>query len=543
MSPDPARPTAGPTAATYAPPARPKIVPDSPEPELAATGYAQVLVVLEPDTLTASAAAATTSSTSRRGRRGGAASHESTAAAAAAPSASGLPADLEQCFVTPPTAQDAALAEARVHSAARRLRRSLAAGASTEEAVERVAATVSAEVPKVRVYENLGVVLGTIDPSGLEGLRTDPRVREVHSAPQISLIRPTRVAASKKTSGVTYGIDLLGVPALWRAKFTGKGILVGHLDTGVDASHPALKKAVAAFAEFDFLGKEVPNAKARDSGQHGTHTAGTIAARKVGTTSFGVAPDAKLASAIVIEGGNVIARILAGMNWAVGQGVRILSMSLGLRGYTPAFLTLTRILRARNVLPVFAVGNEGPGTSRSPGNYAEALSIGACDSGSMVADFSGSQTFTRPNDPGVPDIVGPGVDVLSCIPAGKYAEMSGTSMATPHIAGLAALLMQASPNATIDDIEKAILGSAVLPAGMPAARGNHGLPSGPRAYQLLTGTALSEEEGSTKKRVAAGGRSARKTSGKRSRKRGSSKRRGTKRSTTRSRAATKRRKR
>ena len=141
---------------------------------------------------------------------------------------------------------------------------------------------------------------------------------------------------------------------------------------------------------------------------HG-HTAGTIAARAVGTTRFGVAPEAGLASAMVIEGGNVIARILAGMDWTVGQGVQILSMSLGLRGYTPAF-----------------------------------LSVGACDARDSVADFSGSQLFARTDNPIVPDLVAPRVDVLSCVPGGRCAAMSGSSMATPHIAGLAALLMHAS---------------------------------------------------------------------------------------------------
>src|SRR5262249_21353312 len=144
-------------------------------------------------------------------------------------------------------------------------------------------------------------------------------------------------------------------------------------------SHPALKDAIQHFEEFDLMGDPVAGATPHDSDEHGTHTAGTIAGRKVASTAFGVAPEAMLASAIVIEGGNVIARLLAGMDWAVGLGVRVLSMALGLRGYHPDFLPVTRILRAKGIQPVFAVGNEGPGTSRSPGNYAEALSVGAGD--------------------------------------------------------------------------------------------------------------------------------------------------------------------
>ncbi len=139
-----------------------------------------------------------------------------------------------------------------------------------------------------------------------------------------------------------------------------------------------------------------------------------------------------------------------------GGGVRVLSMSLGLRGFNASFLALTQILRARNILPVFAVGNEGPGTSRSPGNYPEALSVGACDDHDNIAGFSSSQTFTRSKDPLVPDLVGPGVDILSCLPGNQFGLLSGTSMATPHIAGLAALLIQAKPAVKVSKLEAAI---------------------------------------------------------------------------------------
>ena len=134
---------------------------------------------------------------------------------------------------------------------------------------------------------------------------------------------------------------------------------------------------------------------------------------------------------------------------------------------------------------MFAVGNEGPGTSRSPGNYDDVLSVGAIDKNLLVADFSSSQKFTRPKNPLVPQLVAPGVGVISAKPGGGYQEMDGTSMATPHIAGLAALLMSAKPTKTADEVEKAIYASCQMQPGMLQSRANRGVPNAIRALDLL----------------------------------------------------------
>ena len=340
--------------------------------------------------------------------------------------------------------------------------------------------------PKVRFYPHLGAMLGTVDRDGLAALRRDRQVEEVVGAPPLRLIRPRRVAAAKRPKAYEWGLRALGVPSLHGAGLTGKGVLVGHLDTGADGGHPALRGAIRHFAEFDDLGRERrPAPRPHDTDAHGTHTAATIAGRKVRGTLVGVAPGARLASAVVIEGGDVVARVLGGMDWAIGRGVRVVSMSLGFPGYWPDFLALTRLLRLRGVLPVFAVGNEGPGTSRSPGNYAEALSVGACARDRTVPRFSSSQRFRRGADAVVPDLVAPGVGVVSARPGGGWQAMDGTSMATPHIAGLAALLMEAAPKKSTDEIERALFESCKLPPRMSADRAHRGLPSGPRALRLL----------------------------------------------------------
>ncbi len=342
-------------------------------------------------------------------------------------------------------------------------------------------------LPAVRYYPNLGIMLGTVDSQGLSALRTQKDVvADISGAPPISLIRPTQARTAKLTQKIAWGIAALEVPAMWEQGYTGKGVLVGHLDTGVDGSHPALKDAIADFAEFDGMGREVkPSPKPYDSDEHGTHTAAIIAGRAIRGKAIGVAPGALLVSAIVIEGGEVVARVLGGMDWAVGKGIQILNMSLGFRGWWQDFLPLTRLLRQRNILPVFAVGNEGPGTSRSPGNYWQALSVGACDRKYNVADFSSSQRFKRKKDPIAPDIVAPGVDIISARPKNRYQLMDGTSMATPHISGLAALLWEAKPDATVNQIERAIFDSCHIEKGMDIERSSRGIPNAPRALAAL----------------------------------------------------------
>lgn len=338
-----------------------------------------------------------------------------------------------------------------------------------------------------RYFPTLGIAMGTVDQKGLRRLGRTMAVQHVTSELAASLIRPAdRRQIASPSQPVTWGLQRMQVDALWQRGLTGKGVVVGHLDTGVDADHETLKGAVSAFGFIDEGGELDPYQTVPfDSDDHGTHTAGTIAGRASGGKAIGTAPGASLACAAVIEGGIVTARLLSGLEFVIKHGARVVNVSLGVRGYVEEFQSLAARLRQAGVLPVFAVGNEGANTSRCPGNFDEALSVGAADVAGSVPSFSSSEEVETGRF--VPDLVAPGTGIESAMPGGGYMSMSGSSMAAPHVSGLAALLLEAKPDATVDELEAAIFKSCSLSAGITRARAGLGFPSAPDALRLLVG--------------------------------------------------------
>ncbi len=256
--------------------------------------------------------------------------------------------------------------------------------------------------------------------------------------------------------GNAWGIARIRASEVWGGYGRGQGILVGHLDTGVDDSHPALSGKVQFFEEFDAGGSPV-GSPIHDSGIHGTHTAGTIVGRNLRGINIGVAPKAKLASALVLPGGGgTFAQIIGGMQWAIGQNVHVINMSLGAIGYNTLWNIPILNATLSGVLVVASIGNSGHGTSGGPGNDLFALGVGATQYRDVVAGFSSGETLINvthtllspiygPFTYMKPDISAPGAAVLSSIPKNDIAALNGTSMAAPHAAGSAALILSASP--------------------------------------------------------------------------------------------------
>ena len=256
---------------------------------------------------------------------------------------------------------------------------------------------------------------------------------------------------------------------------TGKGILIGHLDTGVDHKHPALTGKIKSFAHFDENGLLSTNQTIRDTGYHGTHTAGIICGSPTEGRTIGIAPDAKLSSAVVIEGGQTVVRVLAGLEWMLDQPIRILLMALGLPGYNPILSKAIHQFVEKGVLVIAPVGNAGIDKTRSPANYPHVLAVGAADQDGRVPRFSASGQFDRGACPFKPDLVAPGVNIPSAAPGGGFRLNTGTSMAAAYVAGVSALLFEATPTATAADVTTALKRTAGPLSKKYAHRAGYGL--------------------------------------------------------------------
>ena len=300
----------------------------------------------------------------------------------------------------------------------------------------------------------------------------------------MELIRPEKVIASTKevlADGDPWHLGAVGLAAAAlgaagsgaAARSGGKGVTVVVLDTGIQADHPEIAGRVSAAYTFDVdTWKTKPQQPSADTEGHGTHVAGLIAGKSVG-----IAPEAKLINGVMIPGGiGKTSDFILAMEWAGSQPeVQVVNMSAGLPGFLPEMTTAVSGLLAVGVLPVVAIGNEGRNRTRSPGNYVEVMSVGASTRDKQVASFSGGGTVSADGHQyEVPDLVAPGKEIYSCKMGGGYEALSGTSMATPIVAGVAALLLERHPHITVTDLYEELLMSCES-LGQPKDRQGDGL--------------------------------------------------------------------
>ncbi|MFS0694828.1 S8 family serine peptidase [Streptomyces nitrosporeus] len=275
-------------------------------------------------------------------------------------------------------------------------------------------------------------------------------------------------------------VPQVNAPQAWAEGFDGEGTKVAVLDTGIDIDHPDVKDRIVAARSF------VPGEEVDDKNGHGTHVASTIAGSGAasGGDNKGVAPAADLMVGKVLSdgGSGADSGIIEAMEWAKAEGADIVSMSLGSPvaddGTDPMAQAVNALSADGGPLFVIAAGNAyGAGTIGSPGSADKALTVAAVDKNDNRADFSSMGPLVRSY--GLkPDLSAPGVGINAAasqsVPGieGMYQSMNGTSMATPHVAGAAAILKQRHPDWPGQRIKDALMSSSgELPAYTPYEQG------------------------------------------------------------------------
>ena len=265
-------------------------------------------------------------------------------------------------------------------------------------------------------------------------------------------------------------VPQVGAPAAWAAGFDGTGVTVAVLDTGIDATHPDLVTQVGA--ERNFV-EEFEDG--RDLVGHGTHVASIVAGTGAAENGRyrGVAPGATLLDGkVCAEFGCPDSAILAGMQWAADSGADVVNMSLGgpdSPEIDPIEQAVNDLTAQSDVLFVIAAGNDGADeTVSSPGTADTALSVGSVDKSDQLSFFSSRGPRVGPDAAIKPEITAPGEEITAANskdgflgePGQPYTTLSGTSMATPHVAGGAAILTQQHPTWTAARRKATLMASA-----------------------------------------------------------------------------------
>ena len=290
-------------------------------------------------------------------------------------------------------------------------------------------------------------------------------------------------ADAPNLGGNNWGADLIKAPTAWNNGYTGQGITVAVLDTGVDYNHQDLKNNIWSNTKeiadngIDDDGNgytddvqgwnfDSSNNNILDNNGHGTHVSGTIAAENNGIGVTGIAYNSKIMPVKVLDanGSGSYANIAKGIYYAVDNGANVINLSLGGNSSNDTLKSAIEYASSKNVIVVMAAGNNGDSIPSYPARYAynSGIAVGAVDQNNNLADFSnrsGSQEITY--------VTAPGVDVYSTIPNNQYANYNGTSMAAPHIAGVVALMLSANPNLTESQVRQIITSTSANSTNPP----------------------------------------------------------------------------
>ncbi|GKU24950.1 chitobiase/beta-hexosaminidase C-terminal domain-containing protein [Clostridium folliculivorans] len=283
-----------------------------------------------------------------------------------------------------------------------------------------------------RQFKHVDAAVAEITPQNAAKLLKDSNV---------AYVEVDNVVKAADTTFSNWGVSDVNAPASWQSGFTGKGIKVAVIDTGA-ATHSDL----SITGGTNVISGSTTTSFSDDNG-HGTHVAGIIGAKGVNGGVKGVAPDASIyaVKALDSSGSGYTSDIISGIDWAIENKMDIISMSLGSSQSDTSLQNAVDTAYNSGILVVAAAGNDGnsDGTGTNveyPANYSSVIAVGAVDSTNTRAYFSSTGSKV--------EVSAPGVNITSTYLNGSYAQMSGTSMATPFVAGDLALLKQKYPSYT-----------------------------------------------------------------------------------------------
>jgi len=307
----------------------------------------------------------------------------------------------------------------------------------------------------------------------IDELAARPDVSSIYLDRAIPLSAPVLAAAGTPEAN----LNLINAPALWNLGYTGQGVVVANMDTGVDVTHPDLSGSYRGGTNswYDPYGQ---HNTPYDADGHGTSTMGIMVGGNTGGNHIGVAPGARWIAVKAFNDSGIAdtSKIHAGYEWLMDpdgnpdtdDAPDVVNNSWGFQdpGCDREYAADVLALRSAGIVPVFSAGNSGPlaQTDISPGNYAESISAGATDNSDNIASFS-SRGPSSCDGTIFPVVCAPGVNIyttaLSHGGALNYVYESGTSFSAPHVSGAAALLLSANPSLTVADIESALTGGSV----------------------------------------------------------------------------------
>jgi subtilisin len=276
--------------------------------------------------------------------------------------------------------------------------------------------------------------------------------------------------------GNNWGADLVKAPEVWAQGYTGKGVVVAVIDTGVDYNHEDLKNNIWTNSK-EIVGNGIDddgngyiddnygwnfsdkNNNTLDNNGHGTHVSGTIAGENNNYGVTGIAYDAKIMPVKVLNesGSGSYSSISKGIRYAVDNGANVINLSLGGGSSNRTLESAIDYASSKGVIVVMAAGNDGDSSPDYPARYAykSGIAVGAVDRNNNMPDFS-----NRSGTDEISYVTAPGVKVYSSVPNNQYATYSGTSMAAPHVAGVVALMLSANPNLTDAQVRQIVTETA-----------------------------------------------------------------------------------